>query len=374
MKKLLVLLVLVLSLTACFRNQEDTEEQETTEVISGKKGDYSIITPFNTSVIRQNYVQGYREIDTLEIGKRLQEKSKEYFSPDKYYISEGTILDDYHYQQLINRKDDEYKYGLNAAKDSPYEEVVTVDGETTSTVIPNPRFVHSFYEVNFHKDKGREKLDGVSIAVVLDRNQVVDSSTGQSIAVSDESLFTIASDMLSVQLNAYLRSIEEVKDIPVMIAFYVSNSIDDNIAGGYLPGYYIGHGFYESGRETTTLVKDVERHYLLNSTLASKDIPQAHGNFSVFNKKVMEFINDESVGVVGTAFAINKEVQSYNIQVMTASKTELELYGVTQFIMSQVKSLDNNRVPINVDIKIYEDTRAIVSVNADGDVSVTYLY
>lgn len=375
MKKFLILLVVALSLTGCFKSTENSDEEEINKVVGGKKGDYSIITPFTTSAIRQTYVHGYREIDTLEIGKRLQEKSKEYFSPSSYFISEGSVINEEHYKQLVNAKSENYKYGLNAERGTEFNETVK-SGNTTKTVtIKNPRFVHSLYEVNFYKDKNREKLEGMSVTVVLDRKQFVDRDVNDEIiSVSDESLFKIANDMISVQLNAYLRSIEEVKNIPVMIAFYVTDSVDDNIAGNYLPGYYIGHGYYESGRETSSLVRDTERHYLLNTTLASKDIPQAHGNFSVFNRKIMDFIEDETVGVIGTAFTINKEVQNYKIQVTTASKTELELYGITQYIMSQIQTLDNNRVPIVVDIKVYEDTKAMINVNNNGEVSVTYSY
>lgn len=371
--------MLVLVLTACTQQNVDDNENVPTQnnIVEGERGGYSIITPFQSSLLRQIYAQNYREIDTMELGRRLQDISKEYFSPKNYLVSEGSVITIARYNELVTSRSDSNPYGLNSERDSqPFvEPIKDANGNVTGSVtIPNPRFVKSLYEIDFYKDSNRDKLHAVSIAVVLNRHQIYDSANGLTHEISDESLFQIANDMISVQLNAYLRTISELKNVPILIAFYVQESSQDNLVGNYLPGKYIAHGVFEGSKASTGLKKNNETWYLLNSNAASINIPDTYSNFVLFKNKVIDFLNDESIGVVGQAFTVNNNVEQIQIDVNLGAKTELEIYGLSQYISTAIGSINQTNVETVIHVKMFQNSRAIITLDSSGNPNVQFLY
>lgn len=379
-KKISLIFGVCLLLVGCSNssnNEEGLTDVPQNQVIEGNQGEYSIITPFVSSPLRQIYSQNYREIDTLEIGRRLQDKSKEYFSTDDYLISEGSIINIARYNELVTTKSSNNPYGLNPERNSqPFvEKIKDSTGKIISEVtIPNPRFVKSLYELNFYKDSNREEISGISIAVVLNRYQISNPELGLLQEISDDSLFQVANDMIAVQLNAYLRTLSETKDVPVMIAFYVQNSSTDNLTGNYLPGTYIGHGLFEGGRDAASLTRDNEAWFLLNSNDASTLIPESYHAFFKFQNEVADFLRDENTGVVGSTFTINNEVKEIDIAINLGAKTELEIYGLTQFVSQKIMDLNRTQVPITIRINMFQNTRATVTLRPGSDVHVQFLY
>lgn len=378
-RKLLILLLIVLIITGCTQKKDESDDNIPTQnnIVEGVSGGYSIITPFQSSLLRQIYAQNYREIDTIEIGRRLQDISKEFFSPKDYLVSEGSLITIARYNELVTSRSDSNPYGLNPERDSaPFKEnIVNSEGVVTGQVtIPNPRFVKSLYEINFYKDSNREKLNGASIAVVLNRHQVYDAENGLTQEISDGSLFQVANDMIAIQLNAYLRTLPNTKDIPIMISFYVQDSALDNLVGNYLPGKFIGYGLFQGNNASTTLKKNNDAWYLLNSNEASIKIPDTYSNFNLFKNKVTSFLNDESVGVVGQAFTVNNNVQNIQIDINLGAKTELEIYGLTQYLSTTIDELNATNVPTVINVKMFQKSRAIVTVMPGSSPSVQFLY
>ena len=378
-KRILVMLACLLVLTGCAHKDNPTDENIPTQnnVVEGESGGYSIITPFKSSLLRQIYAQNYREIDTIEIGRRLQDISKNYFSPKDYLVSEGSVITIARYNELVTSRSDSNPYGLNPERNSsPFiENVVDAQGVVTGQIsIPNPRFVKSLYEVNFYKDANRETLSGVSIAVVLNRHQTYDAELGLTYPISDNSLYQVANDMIAMQLNAYLRTLPNMKDVPVMISFYVQDSTQDNIVGNYLPGKFIGHGLFEGNNASTALKKNVEMWYLLNSNEASVNVPDTYSNFNLFKNKVKTFLDDESIGVVGQAFTVNNNVEEIQIDINLGAKTELEIYGLTQYLSTTITDLSSINVPTVVHVKMFQNSRAIITYKPGSTPVVQFLY
>lgn len=378
-RKIVLVLLILVFLTACSQKNNESDDNIPTQnnIVEGVSGGYSIITPFQSSLLRQIYAQNYREIDTIEIGRRLQDISKEYFSPKDYLVSEGSLITIARYNELVTSRSDSNPYGLNPERNSdPFVENITdsqgiVTGQVT---IPNPRFVKSLYEINFYKDSNREQLNAASIAVVLNRHQIYDADNGLSQEISDASLFQVANDMIAIQLNAYLRTLPNMKDIPIMISFYVQDSAQDNLVGNYLPGKFIGHGIFEGSNASTTLKKNNEAWYLLNSNEASVNVPDTYSNFSLFKNQVSSFLNDESVGIVGQAFTVNNNVQNIQIDINLGAKTELEIYGLTQYLATTIDELNATNVPTVINVKMFQNTRAIVTFMQGSSPQVQFLY
>lgn len=352
--KLLVIIIVsgLFFLSGCELEEETPEPEENlTTIIDTNKEDYSIILPFKSSPLRQSYASSFREIDMMEIGSRLQEKSKEYFDPKSYNLSEGSLINRSRYNNLLGNQTDENPNGLNL---KPFE---ITDGNVE---INNPRFVSDLVEINFHKDKDIDQVDGVAVALVLKRVQILDEKTGSTHKLSDETLYKVG-QTLGLRLYSYLSTLEGMDDTPIFIGLYTQESDIDKLPGKYLPGYYIGHAFFES--RSDQFQKDDEQWILLNENAAMDVVPEAAGGFNRFKNGVIDFASDENIGVVGRGFLIDDRLQNIHIEVTTGSKTYLELHGLAQYMSQELSLFDNYQVPITIDVRIYQKSKIVIEKN-----------
>lgn len=354
-KKLMLALAAMLFLSAC--SAQDDNEQipplEITEVVGGGKNEYLIKLPFKTSPLRQVYAQNYREIDVMEMGRGLQERSKSVFDPSKYYLAEGTLIDQTRYNQLIYKRESEDNiYGLNPA------DPITID----NVVIEKPVFVSDIVELNFHKSKDSATLNGVSFALVLKRIQTIDRDTGATLRLEDSVLYEIGVT-LAQKLHSYIRTLEGASDIPIYIGLYVQESDEDRLPGNYLPGYFIGQSVFESSRNGK-FEKIEDRWILLNSDVALKTVPDLYASNSEFTRNLKRFMGDENVGIVGKVYVGSKGVQQIVYEINTGSKTYLELHGLAESLKAQLSLFDSHTFPINAKIQVFTTTRITVNKEA----------
>lgn len=357
-KKILVLLSSLLFLSACGtpQDKDPSDLPEQVEIVGGGKNEYAVKLPFKTSPLRQLYANNYREIDVMEIGRGLQERSKDVFDPQKYYIAEGTLINQSIYRKLIWLRESEKNiYGLNPA------EPFVIDGVT----IDNPVFVSDVVELNFHKSKDSDTLDGVSLALVLKRIQTTNRETGATMRMKDEDLYEIGVT-LAQKLHSYVRTLEGASDVPIYIALYVQESDEDRLPGNYLPGYYIGQSVFESSRNGK--FEKINDHWLLlNSDTALKTVPDLYASFSEFSRNLKGFMGDENVGIVGKVFTSNNTAKELVFEMNTGSKTYLELHALALSVKAQLAVFDSHSLPINIKIQVFENTRIIVSKEPGKD-------
>lgn len=354
MKKIITLLTILLIISGCSSTPETPEEgteKEIVKVVKGNVGDYSILTPFNSSSLRQDYGSEFREIDMMEIGYQLLENTKADFDPNSYYIGEGTIIDRSRYHELVEVESEDNPVGLN---------ITSTDGfkMNDGTVLIDPTFISDIVEINYYKNN-KESLDGIAIALVLKRVQTLDKATGSTYRINDEDLFTIGST-IGLRLQSYLRSIDGLVDTPMYIGLYVQDSTEDSLPNRYLPGYYIGHSFSTSG--ASEFVKDKARWYYMGSTTIGEEYPQLSSSYILFKNNIMEFIAGENTSIVGKAFVTESSIDELQIQITTGAKTYIELYAISRYVASELATFDT--VDVSVNIRISETTRFVITKNA----------
>lgn len=103
-------------------------------------------------------------------------------------------------------------------------------------------------------------------------------------------------------------------------------------------------------------------------------IPEAASGFSRFKKSIYSFAGDENIGVVGKGFLIDDRLQSLQIEIITGSKTYLEVYGLAQYVSQELSIFDNYQVPITVDIRIYQKSRIVVEKIPGENVKIIELH
>lgn len=346
-KILLIGLVLLLVLSGCSNSDKNKPDVDDT-VVKTEKGEYDLIAPFNASPIRFLHAVNYREMDVMEIGRRLIEKSKQHFSTDSYRMSEGQIIDESRYSELMTFKSTRNPNGLMTL----YDQGLEID----NVKLERPIFLNGIFEVAFHKDKG-SKVDGVSIALVLNRNQVTNSQTGAFHRLSDEALFKVGQSM-GIQLGAYIRSLGSLSNVPIYIALYAQSSNEDKLPGNYLPGYYIGDAIVKDN--AASFKTNNEGWIMLNNEEANKKIPNVAAQFRSLRNSVTFFTGDESTSLIGKAFLVNNKLELVNYEVNVGAKTFLEMYSVGRHIMAQLDAGEGIDVELKVNIKIYQNTRAVI--------------
>ena len=356
----LILLGLSLFLVACSApDQESEEKPNDTTIVQAGAGEYSIMVPFTNSPLRQEYSNNYRETDLMEIGRGLMEKSKDFFDPKTYSISEGSLITPTRYYELLGRESENNVYGLN--KEGNHEPEAGI-------VLERPQFVSNLVELNFHKKNNKDQVDAVAVAMVMKRIQILDANIGSTYRLSDDDLYQVGIN-LGQQLHSYLRSLEGMNDIPIMIALYVQESDQDSLPGKYLPGHYIGQALFESAR-TGDFSPASESWELLNSDTILEKMPDTYSKFNEFKRNLTNAMGDEGVGIVGKAFIEDSKISGIQIEVNTGSKTYLELYGLAQSIKHDLALFDDLGVNINVNIMIFQKSRMIVSKTAGNDASI----
>lgn len=356
MRKVLLIL-LMFALVACSAPEDnEPKNPEETMAVGGGAGSYSILLPFTSSPLRQAYAINYRETDLMEMGRGLMEKSKSVFDPKTYAVSEGSLLTPDRYFELLGRESDNNVYGLNKEGSHEPEEGVVLD---------RPQFVSNLVEMNFHKTNNKDQVDAVSVAMVMKRIQTLDPFVGSTYRLSDEDLYQVGINLGS-QLHSYMRSLENMSDVPIFIALYVQESDQDSLPGKYLPGYYIGHALFESARHGE-FVRTYESWELLNSETVLKVLPETYSDFAQFKRNLTNFMGDESVGVVGKAFMESSEIKRIQIEINTGAKTYIELYGLAESVRRDIALFEDLGVDISVNIMIFQNTRMIIHKTVGND-------
>jgi len=352
-KKLIVLWIILL-LSACSSNQETGEN---TIIQANDEDEYSIILPFVASDIRQYHGTYLGRADFLEIGSRLEDKSKEYFSVDDYYLSEGHVISNSDLSKLVRRESTENPYGLNPPSGSEFL-VGTSDIAVLDAVV-----VADIMEIDFYQQSGGNvSLAGLSFAIVL--NQSLNTPDGL-VTVSDQVLYDYGSNM-GRKLDRYIRSLSDMEDMPIYIALYVTNPTDAVLPGRYIAdGYFTARGGQFNPNSEQWVLFPSAQATTLDAALADK--------FNNFKSSITTFI-PESIGVIGEARYVDNQTNFLRITLTLQAKTYSEIRALTQYTTELLQDLDQRDYPIVVRINSISETLVLIELSEDNKLDIIYTY
>ena len=231
--KSILILLIMLVLSACSSSQ-DNDEDNTTTIISSLAGEYPVAVDYEASSTRNYHGTYLGSYDLIEIGSQLIEKSKEHFDVKDYILQEGQIIDNDRLSNLVMRESADNPTGLNPAKDSEFD---IGDG----TKLLDPVLVADVVEINFlENSKDGLTIAGMSVAIVFNQIQRVETSTSiTTYEIQQERLYQYATDV-GRKLESYLRTLDQVGEIPIYIGLYSTKNVDAAVSGSYFgEGYFI---------------------------------------------------------------------------------------------------------------------------------------
>lgn len=358
-KLLLLVMSGVLILTGC-KTKDNKNQTSNLKVDAIEKGDYdTILSKENNQARILNSKSSGSMFDVYEIGKGLQELSKEYFSSDTYQVQEGQLLKfrDLAASQngLLGNQSNENKTGLNPKAKEPFD---LGNGEMTL----DPFILTGIQEIDFLK-KG--ELAGVSIAMVMRKQWYEDHESGlyQVKKEMTDEKFQLFGEEAARKLVSYLRALPEVgDDMPIYVALYNSSSADDK-----LPGNFFSEGYFVS--RSTNFEKITEQWYMFPSDAATKIDNITAGKMDTMKASLYKQL-PENIGVVGRGKYVDQTLKQLHITITMDSKSYVECSAITHYALSLMSDFNQGDYSIKVDVFSNKDLIAtMVRANNESEFS-----
>ncbi len=352
--KWLSLISLMLLLNAC---SSPSTNPDKIILDNQKSGEYALVIPFDSSTIRQYHGLYLGKADLLEIGSRLEDKSKAHFDPKDYYLAEGQVLKTDELDLLLARESTDNPYGLNPPKGSNFN---TGSG---STQVIDAVVIADIVELDFYQSvDGVMELQGLSFAIVL--NQVLDNQ-GVSASITESRLYEYGTDM-GRKLERYIRTLVDMEDIPIYIGLYSTNTTDT-----VLPGHYFGEGYFipRSGQ-----FANIDEKWLLFPSVALTSLDNLRSSqFNGFRSNIVRFI-PESLGVIAEGLYVNNKLVYLRMTITIQAKTYAEVHALTQYVIKLLDTFTQQDYDMIVRINTINETLALIEKTSNQKLSVIYTY
>ncbi|MEN1969604.1 CamS family sex pheromone protein [Lentibacillus sp. N15] len=373
MKKLCAgLLCLLLLLTSCAPRMHDDDEvvqkkgetkQEKSIVPSYQLSEdtYKMILPYKTSAARGVILDqmGNRlDIDEMEEGLRRQ--SKTVYDPKKYFYQEGQYLDKDTVYDLID--------DLNPKKDP--------DGnkkEKEKYFRDHPRYLSHIMEQNYlsKNDKNNAKLEGISIGLALKSVYKFQAEEGGPYyyeKISKDEMLKHGKKLAEKVLKE-IRGIDELKNVPILIALYREED-----QGSPVPGNYVAKTTVKGNQASIDNWKNVkEEHVLFPDEKSADKYFDDNKLIEDFGKEIQDFFPNY-VGVIGDGFYIDEDMKKLTLEIPIEFYGKGEVIGFTQYTYGLIKEMFPDYYDIEVKITAHNEVESVIYRSAGGDDPTVHIF
>lgn len=341
--KLIWLFCLVLLVSACGSGSDTSDEDKAIVSDAVSEGDYRIITSQASNNTRLTHADFNLGASSLEVGKGLMEYSKQHYSVDSYYLTEGQLISRRELQSvdindkevLLGRESEENSYGLNPKKESQFKisgsSEITVGGDTVPVI--------DIYELDFKKSADSDEVDGISVCIVM--QSTITDKGGTTHTISDDTLFQYGSEQ-AMKLISFLRKKPEVgNSTPIYIMLYDNDSSDLT-----LPGRFVGEGY---GKDNISISKIKEEWTIFPSDRTTELDSVTAQQFNAV-KKELQMIIPNDTGIVGKGKFVDDRLDSLEITITAQAVTYTEISAIVQRMNDLMGTFDSDDYEIKVTI------------------------
>ena len=406
MRKVIIGLLMIGLLTSCLapRQQDeillsDEEEQQEISIVPSHRlsdENYKIILPYRPSQARGvivGQVANRFDIDELEDG--LRRHSKEYFDPKDYYFEEGQYLSRDTVYKWLGRKLTESQYenereaaiaqrkrdGL-AVHDEYLERLERdlqaglnpamkdIDGLKTSEKKKlheeNPRYISHVLEQNFlkRKDDNTVELVGMSIGLSMKSVYQYQTEIGGPYYyrdISEEEMLSEGKKMAEKVVKR-LRNMEELKNIPIMIALFRETEPSSPV-----PGNFVAKTFVDKSSSEIDKWETINEEYVLLPSSASKEkYFDEHELITSFGHKISDYFPNYT-GVIGEGFYISGELQKMKVKIPLEFYGSGEILGFTQYIYGIAQEIFPTKYDLEIRVESSEQIESLMFREANED-------
>lgn len=340
MKKYVILIILLVLISGCGK------EEEKKVVMNFDDNYYDIATPYKTGVgnnyVRPSVITTY---DYTAVDAGLMDISVNYFNPKDVKFQAGQYLTE---ERLIELLNDE---NLNKNDEIDIDEIKI-----------KPNYISGIHEQNFLKN---DKLDGISIALVINPYQEYQNASGNYLYKSlnvDETIKI--GEVKAKELLKYLRKIDELKNVKIMMCLYVVDNPNSVTTGNF---EYVG---VTSNSDITFENLNYQYQYLTSNYVLEHDL----NNYTAFNTLVTNITDKvDNLYITAEGLYVNNSLNKVEIEVNSSLLTKDKLLMISQLISEEIVKQFNDNLLIKVYFKINNETKAIIIKKRDTIESNIYL-
>lgn len=263
--------------------------------------------------------------------------TSDHFFQEGQFIPSATINSWLRRQEPVEEDDEQNEETTEASEDLGLN---PEDNSGEDSEERNPIYLSSILEHNFYKqtDDGLE-LAGISIGLAMNSvDYYGDNRDQEQIIPLDELLEE--GQVMADHIVSYLREMEDLADVPIMVALF-EQSRRDSLA----PGTYFAEGLSDSGSDSVNSWNRINEDRLV---FPLEGMQSAEGNsFANFRSEVEGFFPNIS-GITGVGHYIEEQLVHLEINIMTQFYGKGEIIAFTQFVNEAAV----NFLPENVQVEI----------------------
>ena len=315
MKKLVLFLFVCLFITGCGGESQSTK-------INIDNSYYQVATPYLAAVGSYSI----REYNKEEVDKMLMMLSSEYFKINNSLYQEGQYLTTEELKNLI------IQYN-------------TTDEFVVDDVKINPSYITAIYEQNYLATNN--VLKGISLAIVVDNVQQYGQNQYKEI---DDNIVLDYALAKARELNEYMRTKEELKNINIVIGIY----LEDDFKGSFK---YVG--------ATTNNNLDFDyvnyNYQLLDSNYTMNNDSNTYNTILAIKNS----LNNHNVYINSYGLYKNKELIEVNIIINKSHFKRAEILDIFNGVANNLNTFDG------VSVKVCLKSNNIIKGFMDKESSAT---
>lgn len=405
MKKRIIVFLLgtLLILTSCVQKKsteeilptEDGTEQEISIVPTYKLSEenYRMILPYRPSQARGVIVnQISNRLDINEVESGLRRLSTAVFDPEKYYFEEGQYLSESLVYTWLGRKltkdqlekavedeiarikrdgrtvnEESIRKNLQAGLNPSIKNNKDEDEQRES-----PRYISHILEHNFlEKKDDKVSLKGMSIAISLKSVYRFQTETGGPYLYEKipEDEMLKQGKAAAEKIIERLRDMEELEDIPIMIALYQEQEQGSPISGNFIAQTTVGQG----DDEIDDWEKIDEKNVLFPSEEAKSDHVEDYEVLQKFGLDIAEYFPNY-VGYIGKGFYNKGNLQKLTIEIPIELYSAGEVIGFTQYVYGVVLKNFPDQYDIEITISSANRVESFIYREAGKEEPVVHIF
>jgi protein involved in sex pheromone biosynthesis len=381
-KKLsLLALSLVFMLSACaptFQKQNEVVQsnkkaKEKAIIPKYKISDnyYRTILPFEPGETRGMVVANLNtryDINEFETG--LMRIAQNKFDPNKYLFREGQEIKRKTVKLWLNRKFTKAQLSAEGLKEDENIGLNPLDekGDNKTPIYLAHILEHDYLVKD---DKNTVKLGGVVIGLALNTTyyyQTVQYGPTYEKKLSHSEVES-QGKKLAAEVLQRLRNTRDLKDVPITIALYETES-----RSSVVPGNFFMYSNIDANSSSIGNWEKVNEKYYL---FPSADAEDAHRDdvtaFLNFKQDVEEYFPNFN-GVIGKAFYVEDQLQNLNITIPIQFYGESEAIGFTQYVTGLVMEHFPKYISVSVNVTSVDGAEAIIVRKANQDEPFVHIY
>lgn len=402
-----ILLTTVLLLSGCLPGFKQEDNQVVKEDEKGKEETikitpevktteeyYRTVVDFEPGAARGHIVAGVGnrlDIDELETG--LMRLSKSSFPVDKYIFQPGQFLSSENIETWLENKNIDENDKKKKGGDGSYNPKgltpklpKNYQGLSWQKKVEfrenHPSYLSYIVEQNYLVETGEGKytLGGLSIGISLNKAYYyeIEDKEGKlhrgNVPLDDQRKVLQRGKQLAKVILQRLRKNKKLQDVPIVIGLYQEQELQSMI-----PGHFMAKTAVDGGKASIDEWNEVEEEYVLFPSDTADDQHKTDAEkFDNFKLEIEKyFSNSGIIGIIGTGFYKNGELQNLKIEIPIKFYAKTEVIAFTQYVAGKVmeKHFPFSRdVSLEVYISSLDQPEAVIVRDPDMDEPVVHIY